>query len=273
MENHEGAGAFRKGRVAWSHGVVWFRKTIELSAEQAKAKAPVPWSNRRHGRHLGQWRQVEGYENPGHHYTVRKYPVAAGLLKAGKNTIAVRVMDRGAPGIMANPNSSPCNWARRTFPCQPVGFARGRLTALNKQATLIGPKPGWNAEVTAWRAKLDANDPGMTGKWYASEFDDSKWTIMKLPKHYETAGLPGHDGPVWFRRAIDVHVGRGGKPIGLQLGAIDDMDMTFFNGHFLGGTETPGFWTKQRVYKVPGDWVKEETSLRCVSSTTVGAVA
>ena len=35
------------------------------------------------------------------------------------------------------------------------------------------------------------------------------------------------------------------------------MDMTFFNGHFLGGTETPGFWTKQRVYKVPGEWVKE----------------
>ncbi|MCP3693246.1 MAG: hypothetical protein GY917_13690, partial [Planctomycetaceae bacterium] len=52
------------------------------------------------------------------------------------------------------------------------------------------------------------------------------------------------------------HVARGGKPITLQLGAIDDMDMTFFNGHFLGGTETPGFWTRQRVYKVPGKWVK-----------------
>ena len=254
-------GHFEKAGLPGHDGVVWFRKTIELSAEQAKAKAvlylgqiddmDVTWVN---GVRVG------GYENPGHHYTVRKYPVPAGLLKAGKNTIAVRVMDHGAPGgIAGKPEQLALQLGKERLSLANLwSFAPGaNLKALNKQATLIGPKPGWNAEVTAWRAKLDANDPGMTGKWYASEFDDSKWKIMKLPKHYETAGLPGHDGTVWFRRAIDVHVGRGGKPIGLQLGAIDDMDMTFFNGHFLGGTETPGFWTKQRVYKVPGEWVKE----------------
>jgi hypothetical protein len=83
-------------------GVVWFRKTIELSAEQAKSKVIL---------HLGQiddmdvtWvngARVGGYEDPGHHYTVRNYPVPAGLLKTGKNTIAVRVMDHGAPGGIA----------------------------------------------------------------------------------------------------------------------------------------------------------------------------
>ena len=83
-------------------GVVWFRKTIELSAEQAKSKVIL---------HLGQiddmdvtWvngARVGGYEDPGHHYTVRNYPVPAGLLKTGKNTIAVRVMDHGSPGGIA----------------------------------------------------------------------------------------------------------------------------------------------------------------------------
>jgi hypothetical protein len=83
-------------------GVVWFRKTIELSTEQAKSKAilhlgqiddmDVTWIN---GTHVG------GYENPGHHYTVRKYPIPAGVLKPGKNIIAVRVMDHGAPGGIA----------------------------------------------------------------------------------------------------------------------------------------------------------------------------
>ena len=97
---------------------------------------------------------------------------------------------------------------------------------------------------------------------------------MKLPKHYETAGLPGHDGTVWFRRAIDAQVGRGGKPIGLQLGAIDDMDMTFFNGHFLGGTETLGFGPSSGYTRCLASGSRRgRTSLRCVSSTTVGAVA
>ncbi len=87
-------------------GVVWFRKTVELSVEQAQAAATL---------HLGQiddmdvtWMngtRVGGYETPGHHYTVRKYPVPAGVLKPGKNVIAVRVMDHGSPGgIAGNPN-------------------------------------------------------------------------------------------------------------------------------------------------------------------------
>jgi arylsulfatase A len=80
-------------------GVVWFRKTVELSVEQAKAAATL---------HVGQvddmdvtWvngTRVGGYETPGHHYTVRNYPVPAGVLKPGNNVIAVRVMDHGAPG-------------------------------------------------------------------------------------------------------------------------------------------------------------------------------
>lgn len=83
-------------------GVVWFRKSIELSGEQAKAAATL---------HLGQiddmdvtWvngTRVGGYENPGHHYTVRNYQVPAGVLKPGKNVIAVRVMDHSAPGGIA----------------------------------------------------------------------------------------------------------------------------------------------------------------------------
>ncbi|MBT5379774.1 MAG: DUF1080 domain-containing protein [Opitutae bacterium] len=258
-------GHFEKAGLPDHNGVVWFRKTIELSAGQAKSKAvlnlgqiddmDVTWVN---GVRVG------GYENPGHHYTVRKYPVPTGLLKAGRNTIAVRVMDHGAPGgIAGKPDQLALQLGNETVSLANTWhFASGaNLEALNEQATLVGPKPGWNAEVTAWRSKLDANDPGMAGKWYASKFDDSKWKTMKLPKHYETAGLPGHDGTAWFRRAIDVHVTHGGKPITLQLGAIDDMDMTFFNGHFLGGTETPGFWTKQRVYKVPEKWVKAGRNL------------
>ena len=45
------------------------------------------------------------------------------------------------------------------------------LEALPKKVVKEGkpqPKPGWTPQVTAWRAKLDANDPGMIGKWFAT---------------------------------------------------------------------------------------------------------
>ena len=95
-------GHFDTAELPGFDGVVWFRKSIELSVEQAKAAATlqlgqiddmdVTWVN---GTRVG------GYEDPGHHYTVRNYPIPAGLLKTGKNTIAVRVMDHGSPGGIA----------------------------------------------------------------------------------------------------------------------------------------------------------------------------
>ncbi len=133
------------------------------------------------------------------------------------------------------------------------------LEALPKKVVKEGkpqPKPGLTPQVTAWRAKLDTNDPGMIGKWFANVFDDSKWKRMKLPTFYETAGLPGHDGTVWFRRAIAIPGPHAGKPLTLELGPIDDMDITWFNGIQVGGIEQPGFWTSPRKYTVPGKLVK-----------------
>jgi len=115
---------------------------------------------------------------------------------------------------------------------------------------------GWTPEVIAWRAKLDANDPGMAGKWFASAHNDATWKTMALPRHYEGAGLPGHNGSTWFRRVIEISAARAGQPLALSLGAIDDMDMTWFNGTQVGGIETPGFWAKPRVYAIPGKLVK-----------------
>ena len=137
-------GHFETAGLPNFDGVVWFRKTVELSAEQAKAKATL---------HLGQiddmdvsWvngTRVGGYESPGHHYTVRKYPVDAGLLKPGKNVIAVRVMDHGSPGgIAGKPEQLALQMGSERLSLANLWhFAPGaNLAALNKQAALIGLK-------------------------------------------------------------------------------------------------------------------------------------
>ncbi|MDC0144848.1 beta galactosidase jelly roll domain-containing protein, partial [Verrucomicrobia bacterium] len=131
---------FEKAGLPGHDGVVWFRKTVELSAEQAKSKAIL---------HLGQiddmdvtWvngKRVGGYENPGHHYTVRNYPIPTGLLKTGKNTIAVRVMDHGAPGgIAGKPEQLFFKLGKDTVSLANLWhFAPGaNLNALNKHAAL-----------------------------------------------------------------------------------------------------------------------------------------
>jgi hypothetical protein len=137
-------GHFENAGLPDYDGVVWFRKTIELSAGQAGSKAIL---------HLGQiddmdvtWvngTRVGGYENPGHHYTVRKYPVPTGLLKAGKNTIAVRVMDHGHPGgIAGKPEQLSLQLGEETVSLANLWhFSPGaNLKALNTNAAHAGPK-------------------------------------------------------------------------------------------------------------------------------------
>ena len=137
-------GHFENAGLPGHDGVVWFRKTIELSAGQAKSKAvlnlgqiddmDVTWIN---GSRVG------GYENPGHHYTVRKYPVPAGLLKAGKNTIAVRVMDHGLPGGIAGKSEQlVLQLGKETISLANAWhFSPGaNLKTLNEQVALVRPE-------------------------------------------------------------------------------------------------------------------------------------
>ena len=60
-----------------------------------------------------------------------------------------------------------------------------------------------------WTRLIMAVDPGSQGEaWAKISFDHAKWKTMKLPGHFENAGLPGHDGVVWFRKTIELSAGQ-----------------------------------------------------------------
>lgn len=77
-------------------GILWFRLTLELTAQQAETAstlhlgpvddADITWVN---GTKVG---ETSGYN------IARKYALPKGLLKAGKNTLVVRVIDTGGFG-------------------------------------------------------------------------------------------------------------------------------------------------------------------------------
>lgn len=67
-------------------------------------------------------------------------------------------------------------------------------------------------------------------------YNDAGWKTMKLPSHWENAGLPNLDGEVWFRKEIIIPEGTKPGTAILSLGPIDDNDSTFVNGVLAGVT-------------------------------------
>jgi sialate O-acetylesterase len=104
------------------------------------------------------------------------------------------------------------------------------------------------AGIAQWYVK---NDPGSRGGvgWGAADIDDATWKTMRLPVHFEDAGLPDYDGIVWFRREVTLPEGWAGKDLMLHLGPIDDRDTTFFNGVKVGAED---FYDRPRNYAIPG---------------------
>lgn len=95
-------------------------------------------------------------------------------------------------------------------------------------------------------------------------FNDQNWKFMNLPQNWENTELGEFDGVVWFRKHIKIPDHWFDKELVLELGPIDDMDATFFNGVKIGGYEQEGFWQKNRVYRVPEDLVKTADNIIAV---------
>jgi sialate O-acetylesterase len=111
-----------------------------------------------------------------------------------------------------------------------------------------------------WERKNLYQDPGNKGETlgYAdTELSQTGWSQMNLPQFFETAGLM-IDGAVWFRKEIDLPASWAEKDLTLNLTAIDDFDVTYFNGKRVGatGNDTPNSYLVPRRYNVPGALVQ-----------------
>jgi len=83
-------------------------------------------------------------------------------------------------------------------------------------------------------------------------YDDSDWHAMNLPTLWERTEVGSFDGVVWFRRLVKIPPDWVHKNLLLELGPIDDIDVTFVNGARVGGHEVEGQWNVDRKYAVPG---------------------
>jgi len=104
----------------------------------------------------------------------------------------------------------------------------------------------------------DDENKGLKKGWANLGFDDSNWDDYNVPGFWENQENMQIDGAVWFRKTVIIPETWTGKELILTLGAIDDFDVTYFNGIPVGSTgeETPQFWIHQRVYTVPAGEVR-----------------
>ncbi len=95
----------------------------------------------------------------------------------------------------------------------------------------------------------------------AIDYDDSAWKTMKLPGIWEKQGMPGFDGIVQYRLTLDLPASWAGRELELELGAIDETDITYFNGVQIDSRgslvkDETGYWNRPRYYRVPAKLVR-----------------
>lgn len=107
-----------------------------------------------------------------------------------------------------------------------------------------------------WEKLLPAKDVGYSNGnplWTATSFDASSWKTMPVPGYWEQSVLPDFDGVVWFRKKVTIPASWAGKNLKINLGTIDDDDVTYFDGEKIG--ETKGY-QHARSYTIPGHKIK-----------------
>ncbi len=121
---------------------------------------------------------------------------------------------------------------------------------------------------------ISINDISSSTEFVNIDFDDKEcalvnyndigWSEMKLPTTWEATSVGNFDGVIWFRKTILLPESWGNKELVLELGPIDDMDLSFFNGVKVGGHETGGFWNTPRKYVIPKELVRKNENVFAV---------
>jgi hypothetical protein len=157
------------------------------------------------------------------------------------------------------------------------------LMALRFPGRWTAPPPANSADQielhTGWRAHwthpvpkgTEIPDPGISEAAKAAvapDASDADWPAYEpfLPFQGIEPDTSAINGEVVVRRTVEIPVAWAGRDLLLELGPVDDLDDTFFNGRAVGKTDksTPMHWVFPRRYRVPGELVKPGSAVIAV---------
>ena len=129
----------------------------------------------------------------------------------------------------------------------------------------------YNENLIEWWKKIELKVENYQTKkgenWHVPELNTSTWKKMTLPVRWEDGGMGEYDGVVWFRKTVNIPSTWIGKDLNLNLGPINDHDITWFNGHKLGSHKDSEY---PRRYPVPASIIKPGRNVIAVRVLDIG---
>lgn len=118
------------------------------------------------------------------------------------------------------------------------------------------------AERDLWSQRTDAETAITSG------LADVEWITRTVPG---SSAWPrnNEDGVFWYTRTVEIPERWRGQPLVLNLGPIDDFDVTYIDGIEVGRTSpaVPNAWSTPREYRIPAGWI--EPGVRTISVRVV----
>ncbi len=94
-------------------------------------------------------------------------------------------------------------------------------------------------------------------KWTLAGFEVKDWISIDVPEKWENTKLGKYRGMVEMRVDFKVPRKMVGKALKLELGPIDEIDITWLNGVIVGTHPNPSSWNTPRVYDIPEGLTKK----------------
>ncbi|MNU39812.1 Glycosyl hydrolases family 2, sugar binding domain [compost metagenome] len=118
----------------------------------------------------------------------------------------------------------------------------------------------WREITQAWWA---AHDPGTQQGWNLPQTRDADWAPIPAEGFWESTveGLQTFDGIIWLRKEVELTAAQARQAATLELGPVDDADVTWVNGRYVGGQQG---WDTPRVYALPAGTLKPGRNLIAV---------
>jgi len=125
-----------------------------------------------------------------------------------------------------------------------------------KQETYLKEKAAWDKLVRAHTAKALKQ----VNRWAAPHLSDTSWRSISVPGGWTRTELDGFIGAVWHRKVIHIPPSAAKMEYVLELGPIDEMDVTWFNGKKIGEHSRVDDWTTPRIYTIPANLIKPDAN-------------
>ena len=226
--------------LAKASGTVWYRRTFELASLPEGATAElligqVSGCDRTfvNGVKVGQ-SDLNSHVNDVA-VAVRTYKLPPGLLKVGKNQLAIRVdFDRDNPlGLRGSDGSIHAPMCLNFF--KPLDGLADALEPFSLEGKWSGCAIG----------KTELPCPPQS---------DPRWHDVTVPGNYQPQypDWDGYNGFFWYRKSFKLTAApvAGAEPF-LVMGGVDDWDTTWLNGVKIGHTGPDNFFKGPSAYNTP----------------------